>query len=691
MNKFVYSFNEGSKEMRNLLGTKGASLAEMMQIGLPVPFGFTVTTQACALFYENGCKISEEIEAEIFEKIAELESVTGKTFGGGQNPLLVSVRCGAACFVPGLMETILNLGINDETADTIGKLTGDRKFAEDSYKLFLRTYGQAMERAGEAAAAPQDAGQQLLGAVRAAFLAWGAQEPSAYRSRNRIEPEAACGVAVSVQAMAFGNLGADSAIGIATTRDCIIGESRLTGGFALRTIGEHELADGFAPRTIGEHDLADGFAPRTQCEAGKAGEMLQDLASLADRFPKAYESLQKIAGILERHYSRVQRMEFAIQENKLYILQAEDAELTPEAELKIAVDMASEDLINRKTAILRQNPENMARLAEEAGSIASGDNSQIAENYAKLMEWIDEFRELKVRVNADSSQQAREAARLGAEGIGLCRTENLIRLMGEMPLLEELLRTASGKERAEKLHILKASLRCELEAIFCEMGENPVTIRLLDLPVTLRDVTAMQTEAIIEAAQKAKEATDAEIKAEILVPMISTVAELQKVKAAVLEAARRCADKSGKNCEIQLGAMIETPRAALIADKLAEECDFFSFGTNDLTQMVFGISRDTEASGVIANYVENEILTQNPFETLDIDGVGRLMEFAAKAGKHTKPRLKLAICGKQASDGRSIDFCHRIGMSYISCLPGMVPAAKLAAAQAAARNEVRQI
>ncbi len=677
MNKFVYSFNEGSKEMRNLLGTKGASLAEMMQIGLPVPFGFTVTTQACEAFYENGCKISEEIEAEIFEKIAELESVTGKTFGGGQNPLLVSVRCGAACFVPGLAETILNLGINDKTADTIGKLTGDRKFAEDSYKLFLRTYGQAMERAGEAAAAPQDAGQQLLGAVRAAFLAWGAQEPSAYRSRNRIDPEAACGVAVSVQAMAFGNLGADSAVGIATTRDCLTGESRLTGGFALRTIGEH--------------GLADGLAPKTQCEAGKAGEMLQDLASLAERFPKAYESLQKIAGILERHYSRVQRMEFAIQENKLYILQAEEAELTPEAELKIAVDMASEDLINRKTAILRQNPENMARLAEKAGSIASGDNSQIAANYAKLMEWIDEFRELKVRVNADSSQQAREAARLGAEGIGLCRTENLIRLMGEMPLLEELLRTASGKERAEKLHILKASMRRELEAIFCEMGENPVTIRLLDLPVTLRDVTAMQTEAIIEAAQKAKEATEGEIKAEILVPMISTVAELQKVKAAVLEAARRCADKSGRTFEIQLGAMIETPRAALIADKLAEECDFFSFGTNDLTQMVFGISRDTEASGVIANYVENEILTQNPFETLDIDGVGRLMEFAAKAGKHTKPRLKLAICGKQASDGRSIDFCHRIGMSYISCLPGMVPAAKLAAAQAAARNEVRQI
>ena len=653
MKKFVYSFNEGSKEMRSLLGTKGASLAELMQIGLPVPFGFTVTTEACEAFYENGRKLSQELENEIFEKIAELETVTGKTFGGGENPLLVSVRTGAAVPVPGLAETILNLGMNDATFLSLCRLTENREFAEDTYGRFIRMYGDIVG-CGEAGAPPQDARQQLLYAVKNAFLSWSSQEAKEYLKRQDISPEEARGVAVSVQAMAFGNLGNESAVGIASTRNCKNGEKKLTGSFTTKTQGR----------------------------TAQRGERVKDIAKLSESFPKVYDSLAKIAEILEHHYRDVRTVEFTIENNKLNIIQAYTADRTPAAALKIAVDMVSEGLISRKIAILRQNAEDMQGLVPEIRNES---------NYKTLMEWVDEVRELKVRANADSQDEAAQAMKLGAEGIGLCRTENMIIASGKMPQLQEIFLSEDPEKRREMLHSLKAEQRSGFEKLYLAMGEMPVTIRLLDIPVTMPEITKMQTEAIVEAAQRVGEEKQREIEIELLVPMISTLEEFQKVKNTVTEAIKSAAGDSEKRPNVLIGVMIETPRAALIADKIAAECDFFSFGTNDLTQMVFGISRKDATSEVIGNYVEKGILKENPFKTLDIDGVGRLMEFAATAGKHTKPRLRLAICGQQASDARSIEFCHRIGMNYISCLPSMVPAAKLAAAQAAVRNEVHEI
>ena len=677
MNQFVYSFNEGSKEMRNLLGTKGANLAELMQIGLPVPFGFTITSKACVAFFENGCKLPEEVENEILEKIAELEDVTGKTFGRGENPLLVSVRTGAAVYVPGLAETILNVGMNDETSAALCRLTENREFTEDTYRRFKEMYAKIVGL-GEGETLPQDARQQLLCAVQNAFLSWHSEEVTSYIRRHEIDPKEVQGAAVSIQAMVFGNLGDESAVGIATTRSCQTGEKKLTGNFTTKTQGK---------------------------DAQKK-DRLQDISKLAENFPKVYERLLKISEILEQHYKDVQTVAFTVENNKLHIIQTAAAERTPRAALKIATDMVSEGLITRKTAILRQNAEDMPELVSKirearhggetatAAELAATEAACAAEleaNYKSLMEWADEVRELKIRVNADSETEAAEALELGAEGIGLCRTENMFLHSGKLPVLKEMLMSEDSEKRRELLHSLKTQQRSDFEKLYRAMGEMPVNIRLLDIPVTLPEIIKMQTEAIVEAALRVESETEREIEIELLVPMISTLEEFKRVKNTVTEAAKSCLANSEKKPRILLGVMIETPRAALIADKIAAECDFFSFGTNDLTQMVFGISRNDATSEVIGNYVEKGILKENPFKTLDIDGVGRLMEFAATAGKHTKPRLKLAICGEQASDGRSIDFCHRIGMNYISCLPGRVPAAKLAAAQAAVRNEVREI
>lgn len=661
MKQFVYSFNEGSKEMRNLLGNKGANLAEMMQTGLPVPFGFTVTSKACAEFYENGCRITEEMENEIFDKIAELEDVTGKTFGRGENPLLVSVRTSAAGFMPGLTKTVLNVGINDETAEALCRLTGNREFADDTYRRFKAMYAEIVGCGEEGT--PQDARVQLLSAVRAAFLSWNSEEAQNYRRHHDFDPEAVQGVAVSIQAMVFGNLGSTSAVGVAATRCCETGEKKLTGTFTVSTQGKD----------------------------AEAGNVPQDISMLADDFPKVYKAIQKISGILERHYKDVQTMEFTIENNKLYMLQTSTADRTPEAALKIAVDMVSEELITQKTAILRQDAEKMEQLVFGKKDGAKASESEVEAYYATLMEWVDDVRELRVRVNADSAGQAAEAAELGAEGIGLCRTENMLYNDGKMPMLKEMLLTQDAAKRKEMIQELKEEQKRSFEQLYRIMGEKSVTIRLLDLPVTLPEITEMQTEAIIEAALKVSEETESDIKIEILVPMISTIEELRRVKKTIGEAAKACTANSDKKPDILIGTMIETPRAALIADKIAAECDFFSFGTNDLTQMVFGLSREAEASGVIENYVENGILSEDPFKTLDTDGVGRLVELAASIGKHTKQRLKLGICGDQASDSRSIDFCHRIGINYLSCPPGKVPAAKLAAAQAAVRNEGKEI
>lgn len=646
MKQFVYSFNEGSEEMRSLLGTKGAALAEMMQSGLPVPFGFTVTTEACRRYFENGRVLPAEIAEEIFNKTAELEDVTGKVFGGEENPLFVSVRTGAAAAMPGLAETILNLGMNAET--------------------------------------PADAKEQLLEAICDSFDSWESSKASEYRKKNRFFDAEygveANGAAVSVQAMVFGNSGEDSAVGIVSTRECISGENRLSGKFLTNAQGN---------------------------ELSQRMEEAQDIARMTEHFPKSYENLVKITRILETHFKDVQTVQFTIDESKLYILLTETAERTPAAALKMAVDMTNEEIITEKEAILRLQTEDLQELLQmHKGRCALDDAPELRAYFSKLMEWVDEVRELKVRANADDAKQTQQALDFGAEGVGLCRTENMFFDEEKMRMVRRMLLSEDEEERRSINAQLKEMQKENFKEIYCIMGERPVTIRLLDLPINdilpmeeenpmlgnrgcrlelaMPKIAEAQTEAVIEAALEVRREIEAEIIPEILIPMVSTMEELRMVKTVVKAAAESCIKASGEEMEYLIGTMIETPRAALTADKIAQESDFFSFGTNDLTQMVYGLSRE-DTGMIIDTYVEKGILYENPFRTLDLDGVGRLVELAAVTGKRAHPRLKLGICGEQASDPRSIEFCHKIGMNYLSCAPVKVPTTKLAAAQAAVK------
>lgn len=646
MKQFVYSFNEGSGEMRGLLGTKGAALAEMMQSGLPVPFGFTVTTEACRHYFENGRVLPAEIAEEIFNKMAELEGVTGKVFGGEENPLFVSVRTGAAAEMPGLAETILNLGMNAET--------------------------------------PGDAKEQLLEAICDSFDSWENSKASEYRRKNRFfdaeNAEEENGAAVSVQAMVFGNLGEDSAVGIVSTRECSGGEKKLSGKFLTNAQGNE-------------------FSQRM--------DEAEDIALMMEHFPKAYENLVKITGILERHFKDVQTVEFTIESNKLYILLTKTAKRTPAAALKMAVDMTNEEIITEKEAILRLRTEDLQELLQmRKGRCALDDAPELRAYFSKLMEWADEVRELKVRANADDAKQTQQALDFGAEGIGLCRTENMFFDEEKMLMVRRMLLSEDEEERRSINAQLKAIQKENFKEIYRIMGERPVTIRLLDLPINdilpmeeenpmlgnrgcrlelaMPKIAEAQTEAIIEAALEVRDEIETEIIPEILIPMVSTMEELRMVKTVVKAAAESCIKESGEEMEYLIGTMIETPRAALTADKIAQESDFFSFGTNDLTQMVYGLSRE-DTGMIIETYVEKGVLHENPFRTLDLDGVGRLMELAAVTGKRAHPRMKLGICGEQASDPRSIEFCHKIGMNYLSCAPVKVPTTKLAAAQAAVK------
>lgn len=649
MKKFVYSFNEGSKEMRNLLGNKGAVLAEMMQIGMPVPFGFTVTTEACREYAENGSALTEELTAEIYEKISELESVTGKTFGDPQNPLFVSVRTGIAsdAAAAGMTKTVMNVGAGAETAE--------------------------------------EAKKSLLEAVFDAFDRWNDPEADEYRRRNAFTEETEnCtdGIAVSVQAMVFGDAGDDCAAGILSTRDCISGEKKLCGCFLRNTQGP---------------------------VYNDTEETAEDFDTMSEVFPKAYESLVKIAAILERHYKEAQNIEFTIEHNKLYILQTQTAERTPAAALKMAVDMVEEELISKKAALLRLDAEDMRKLLEiKKEELLPSESERLKEDFEKLLEWADEIRDLKIRANADDLLQAEQAAAFGAEGIGLCRTENMFFDEKKLALIREMLKSRDEKHKAEIIERLKEMQKENCKEIFRVMGENPVTIRLLDLPMNdilpmeeenpmlgnrgcrlelaMPDITAAQTEAIAEAAIEIKNESGVEVHPEILIPMVTTEEELIQVRTIILDAAQKCMEAAETQIELSVGTMIETPRAALTADKIALVSDFFSFGTNDLTQFVYGLSRE-DAGMIVDTYMQRGILKENPFKVLDAEGVGRLVELAAANGKHTKPKLKLGICGSQACDPASIEFCHKIGMNYLSVAPLKVPIAKLAAAQAAVRNE----
>ena len=866
--KYLYSFNEGSKDMRSLLGGKGANLAEMTNIGLPVPFGFTITTEACNRYYRENQTVADDIIEAIYEKMAELEAVTGKTFGSSENPLLVSVRSGSVISMPGMMDTILNLGLNDESTRGLAALTENRRFALDSYRRFIQMFGDVVleipkarfdkafdgqkeargvkydveltaedleqviaaykkivkESTGEDF--PQDPKAQLVEAVKAVFRSWNNERAILYRKLNGIS--SSLGTAVNVQSMVFGNMGDTSGTGVAFTRNPADGSKKIFGEFLVNAQGEDVVAGVRTPLGIDK---------------------------MAEAFPEAYKNFVKIADLLERHYKDVQDMEFTIENNKLYMLQTRSGKRTAQAAVKIAVDMVGEGLIDRETAVTRLAPEQIEQLLhpmfakeelEKAMSIASGlpaspgaacgriyftaeeavaaaqsgekvllvreetspedlagmvaaegiltarggmtshaavvargmgkccvagcsqirvseeektlvagdkifregdyislDGSsgrvyegrlrtvepEVSGDFAKLMEWADEIRELKIRANADNPRDAAQAVEFGAEGIGLCRTEHMFFEEDRIPAIRRMILADTAKERKEALDVIKPYQKEDFKAIYRVMGDRPVTIRLLDPPlheflpseeedirelaemmdvsyeklaakvdelhelnpmlghrgcrlaVTAPEIAVMQTEAIIGAAIEVSREDGLEIEPEIMIPLVGSEAELAAVKKTVVETADRCLKEAGVKMDYLVGTMIEVPRACAVADEIAREADFFSFGTNDLTQMAFGFSRD-DTGKLIEEYVRQGILEDDPFQTLDIGGVGRMMKQAVALGRQTRPKLKLGICGEHGGDPRSIAFCHEIGLNYVSCSPFRVPVARLAAAQA---------
>ncbi len=859
MAKYVYSFNEGSKDMRGLLGGKGANLAEMTGIGLPVPFGFTVTTEACTRYYEDGETIDSEIEEEIFGKLKELEDVTGKKFGDLQTPLLVSVRSGSPFSMPGMMDTVLNLGMNDETAEAMIKLTGDESFVMDSYKRFIQMFADVVkgvdkkkfdieaektndlkqiivnykeiykQETGEEF--PQNPQTQLMEAVRAVFRSWNNERAVLYRKLNDIPDN--LGTAVNVQAMVFGNMGDDSCTGVAFTRNPASGKRELFGEFLINAQGEDVVAGIRTPQPISE---------------------------MKENFPDVYSEFERIAALLERHYTDVQDMEFTVEKNKLYMLQTRNAKRTAQAAVKIAVDMEQEGLIDKETAVMRidpsqidqllhhrfdeealksakpmakglpaspgaacgavyfdaasaeaafdrgekvvlvrqeTSPEDLAGMVaaegimtsrggmtshaavvargmgkccvagcsevivdEIAKSMKSGDiiigegdyisidgntgnvypgriatvAPEMSGDFAKVMTWADEIRTMKVRTNADNPRDAKQAVEFGAEGIGLCRTEHMFFDEDRISDMRKMILASDREEREKALAKLLPYQKEDFKGIFEVMEDRPVNIRLLDPPlheflpstekeindlaqqmgispeklrdkvtelkefnpmlghrgcrlaVTYPEIAKMQTEAIITAAMEVKEEKNIDIEPEIMIPLVGIDRELAFVRATVEETISEIFKKTGKEIGYQIGTMIEIPRAALTADEIAEEAEFFSFGTNDLTQMTFGFSRD-DTGKILKEYTDKNILKNDPFMSIDTTGVGKLMEMAIELGKKTRPNIKLGICGEHGGEPASVEYCYRIGLNYVSCSPYRVPIARLAAAQAVIRDK----
>ena len=873
MKKYVYSFNEGSKEMKGLLGGKGANLAEMTKIGLPVPFGFTITTEACNRYYDENMTIGQDLIDSIYEKVAELEEVTGKKFGSTENPLLVSVRSGAVISMPGMMDTVLNLGLNDQSVEGLAALTENRRFAMDSYRRFIQMFGDVVLEIpkakfdkvfdGQKAAKgvqfdveltaedlaevitgykeivkaetgrdfPQEPKDQLIEAVLAVFRSWNNDRAILYRNLNGIAHD--LGTAVNVQSMVFGNMGDTSGTGVAFTRNPATGENKLFGEFLVNAQGEDVVAGVRTPMNI---------------------EMM------AEAFPQAYEDFTKISTLLEKHYKDMQDMEFTVERGKLYMLQTRNGKRTAHAAVKVAVDMVKEGLIDKATAVTRLEPEQIDQLLhpmfdkkglaaanniakglpaspgaacgqiyftaaeavaaaetgvkvilvreetspedlagmvaaegiltarggmtshaavvargmgkccvagcsailvdEEAKNMKVGDETyvegdfisinggdgnvyegviktvepEMSGDFGTLMEWADEIRELKVRTNADNPRDAKQALEFGAEGIGLCRTEHMFFEEERIPAIRRMILADTLEERVAALDALRPYQQGDFKAIFEVMGELPVTIRLLDPPlheflpqneedikaladmmgvtseklaakvvelheqnpmlghrgcrlaVTYPEIAKMQTEAIISAALEVKKEQGIDLIPEIMIPLVGEVEELKYVKKVVVETADQLIKESGIEMAYMVGTMIEIPRAALTADEIAEEAEFFSFGTNDLTQMTFGFSRD-DTGKLLQSYVEKEILPEDPFQVIDEKGVGKLVGMACTLGRQTRPNIKLGICGEHGGNPKTIDFCHRTGLSYVSCSPFRVPIARLAAAQAAVRNK----
>jgi pyruvate,orthophosphate dikinase len=870
-NPFVYHFGptrvDGGKDQKELLGGKGANLAEMTRIGIPVPPGFTITTEVCRHYHRHGT-FPEGLREAVEDGLRLLEAETGKRFGSGKDPLLVSVRSGAAASMPGMMDTILNLGLTDEAAEALAEATANARFAYDSYRRFVQMYGEVVlkvparefERLLEARKAakgvvedtgldaedlralvgefkalverstgerfPEDPEAQLWGAIEAVFRSWDNERAVAYRRVNGIPDD--LGTAVNVVAMVYGNLGEDSGTGVAFTRDPATGEKRFFGEFLLNAQGEDVVAGIRDPLSIDE---------------------------MARRLPEAYDELLRVQDRLERHYRDMQDLEFTVERGRLYLLQTRNGKRTAAAAVRIAVEMAEEGLIDRAEAVQRIKPEQLANLlhrqvdptaevtvlatglpaspgaaagcvvfdpAEAAArggageavilvrpetspddfpgmvaaqailtarggmtshaavvargmgkccivgardlrideasrcfdagglTIREGDwitldggdgrvllgrvplvDPEPTEHFHRLMEWADGIRRLRVRTNADTPADARRAREFGAEGIGLCRTEHMFFDPDRLPAVREMILAREPEARRRALEKLLPMQRADFEGIFRAMDGLPVTIRLLDPPlheflprteeeaaavaeamgisadallaeaerhreanpmlghrgvrlgISYPEITEMQARAIFEAAAAvAREGVD--VHPEIMVPLVGDVAELREQKARIRAVAERVREETGVTVPYLVGTMIELPRAALTAGSIAEEAEFFSFGTNDLTQTTYGISRD-DAATFLPRYIEAGIFSEDPFQVLDQEGVGRLVELATREGREASPRLKVGICGEHGGEPRSIEFFHRAGLDYVSCSPYRVPVARLAAAQAALR------
>jgi len=868
--KYVYLFSEGNGSMRELLGGKGANLAEMTSLGMPVPQGFTISTEACTQYYEDGEKINDEIQAQIMDYIVKMEEITGKKFGDLENPLLVSVRSGARASMPGMMDTILNLGLNEEVVEVVAAKSGNPRWAYDCYRRFIQMYSDVVMEVGkkyfeelidkmkedrgvtldveltaedlkELAAQfkaeykakigtdfPSDPKEQLMGAIKAVFRSWNNPRAIIYRRMNDIP--GSWGTAVNVQAMVFGNMGDNCGTGVAFTRNPATGEKKLMGEFLTNAQGEDVVAGVRTPMPIQE---------------------------MADKFPEAYEQFVDVCNRLENHYRDMQDMEFTVEDGKLFMLQTRNGKRTAAAALKIACDLVDEGMIDEKTAVSMIDPRNLDTLlhpqfdpaalkkatpvatalpaspgaacgkivftAEDAkewaargekvclvrletspedieGMVASqgiltvrggmtshaavvargmgtccvsgcgaikmdeenkkfelagktyveGDwisldgstgniygeaiptvDASIAGEFGRIMGWADEFRQMKVRTNADNPRDTLQAVKFGAEGIGLCRTEHMFFEGERIKAIREMICSDTVEGREAALAKIEPMQQGDFEAMYEALEGRPMTVRYLDPPlhefvpteeadiaelaeimgktvadikaiiaslhefnpmmghrgcrlaVTYPEIAAMQTRAVIKAALNIQaKHPDWDMVPEIMIPLVGEIKELAFVKKIVVETADALIAEAGSSMHYKVGTMIEIPRAALTADEIAKEAEFFSFGTNDLTQMTFGFSRD-DAGKFLDSYYSSKIYESDPFARLDQNGVGKLVKMAATLGRETRADLKLGICGEHGGDPSSVEFCHKVGLDYVSCSPFRVPIARLAAAQAA--------
>ncbi|MHC1786805.1 MAG: pyruvate, phosphate dikinase [Christensenellales bacterium] len=875
MSKYVYLFREGNAGMRNLLGGKGANLAEMTNIGMPVPQGFTVTTEACTRYYTDNKTIAPEIEREIYEALAVTEKEAGKKFGDLGNPFLVSVRSGSRASMPGMMDTILNLGLTDVAVQGLAKLTGNERFAYDSYRRFIQMFSdvvmevdkakfhEALEAVKQEKGAkqdtdlnagdlqevvrrykaiylkamgtefPQDPKVQLMEAIKAVFRSWDNPRAVYYRRMNDIPGD--WGTAVNVQGMVFGNMGDDSGTGVAFTRNPSTGEKKLYGEYLMNAQGEDVVAGIRTPSPI---------------------------SRLEEQMPEVYKQFVTIANNLEKHYRDMQDMEFTIERGQLYMLQTRNGKRTAAAALKIAVDLVDEKMLSQEEAVLKVEPKQLEtllhpnfdpkavkaakavaeglpaspgaaaggvyftaaeaakagkagkavilvreettpediegmdmsrgilterggmtshaavvargmgraavvgckdlRISEEKKTLTvngvvfhEGDpisldgttgkvyqgllqttDAAVTGDFARLMAWADKVRTLKVRTNADTPRDTRHAVEFGAEGIGLCRTEHMFFEASRVKAMREMILSDSVEQRKAALNKILPMQQKDFEEMYLALEDRPMTVRYLDPPlheflppetmvdeiaeiakelgtssekiverinslhefnpmmghrgcrlaVTFPEIAEMQTRAVLQAALKVRREHKIDVKPEIMIPLVGTVKELKFVKQIVLDTAQTIFKETGETIEFQVGTMIEIPRACVVADKIAEEAEFFSFGTNDLTQMTFGFSRD-DAGKFLDAYYATKILESDPFARLDQEGVGEMVKMAVQKGRATNPKLKLGICGEHGGDPSTIEFCHNIGLNYVSCSPFRVPIARLAAAHAAIKEK----